>query len=219
MSDVSNETGKPAVHHPIFARVYARISESGERRGGAEHRARLLAGVSGRVIEVGAGNGKNFRHYPSSVTEVVAVEPESTLRKLGEAEAETAVAPIRVVGGVAEQLPAEDESFDVGVVSLVLCSVGNQDRALGELRRVIRPGGELRFYEHVVSKKQIEARIQRALDATIYPYVSGNDHMSRDTGAAIERNGFAIESCERFRFSPAVWLPPDDHILGIARRP
>ena len=208
-----------AVRHPIFARLYARISESGEKRGGAEHRARLLSGIAGRVIEVGAGNGKNFRHYPETVTEVVAVEPEPTLRKLGEAEAKTAAAPIQVVDGVAEELPAEDESFDFGVASLFLCSVRNQDRALGELRRVIRPGGELRFYEHVVSKNRIEARIQRALDGTFYPYVSGNDHLSRDTGAAIERNGFAIESCERFRFSPAVWLPPDDHILGIARRP
>jgi ubiquinone/menaquinone biosynthesis C-methylase UbiE len=208
-----------AVRHPVFARLYARISESGEKRGGAEHRARLLAGIAGRVIEVGAGNGKNFPHYPDSVTEVVAVEPEPTLRKLGEEESKSAVALIHVVDGVAEELPVEDESFDVGVVSLVLCSVRDQDRALGELRRVIRPGGELRFYEHVVSKNRVEARIQRALDATFYPYVSGNDHLSRNTGAAIERNGFAIEASERFRFSPAVWLPPDDHILGIARRP
>ncbi len=207
------------VNHPIFARVYDRISESGERRGGAEHRARLLAGCAGQVIEIGAGNGKNFSRYPDSVTEVVAVEPEPTLRKLGQEEATKVAATIHVVDGLAEQLPAEDESFDVGIASLVLCSVRDQERALNELRRVIRPGGELRFYEHVVSQNRIEGRIQKMADATFYPYVSGNDHLSRDTGAAIERSGFVIESCERFRFSPAWWLPPDEHILGTARRP
>lgn len=207
------------VNHPIFARVYTRISESGERRGGAEHRARLLAGCAGRVIEIGAGNGKNFTHYPDSVTEVVAVEPEPNLRKLGQAEAARVGVPVHLVDGAAEELPAQDESFDVGVASLVLCSVRDQGRAISELRRAIRPGGELRFYEHVVSQNHIEARIQKLLDATFYPYVSGDDHLSRDTGSAIERGGFVIESCERFRFSPAWWLPPEEHILGIARRP
>jgi ubiquinone/menaquinone biosynthesis C-methylase UbiE len=209
----------PQVHHPIFARLYARISESGEKRGGAKHRARLLTGLSGRVIEVGAGNGKNFRHYPDTVTEVIAVEPESHLRALAEREAENVAAPIRVVDGVADELPAEDGSCDAGVVSLVLCSVPDQAVALAELARVIRPGGELRFYEHVVSEKPMEARFQRFADRTFYPYVSGNDHMARDTGSAIERAGFQIESCDRFRFSPAPILPADDHILGIARRP
>jgi ubiquinone/menaquinone biosynthesis C-methylase UbiE len=207
------------VHHPIFARLYARISERADERGGAEHRARLLSSASGRVIEVGAGNGKNFRHYPAGVTEVVAVEPESTLRELAQREATNAASTIRVVEGTAEALPGDSESFDVGVASLVLCSVFDQDRALRELFRVISPGGELRFYEHVVSHNAREARVQRLLDRTFYPYVSGNDHLSRDTGAAIERAGFAIESCDRFGFSPVPLLPVDDHILGIARRP
>lgn len=206
------------VKHPIFARVYARVSESGERRGGAAHRAQLLADVEGRVIEVGAGNGKNFDHYPPQVTEVLAVEPEPSLRELGERAAARAQVPIRVVSGTAEELPAKDEAFEVGVASLVLCSVFSQERALAELRRVIRPGGHLRFYEHVVSTNRLEARIQKALDSTIYPWLSGNDHLSRDTASAIEGAGFVIESCERFRFSPVAWLPPDDHILGIARR-
>lgn len=205
--------------HPIFARLYARISESGDQRGGAEHRDRLLTGCAGRVIEIGAGNGKNFSHYPDSVTEVVGVEPEPSLRKLGQEEATRAGVAVRVVDGFAEELPAEDESFDVAVASLVLCSVRDQGRAINELRRVIRPGGELRFYEHVVSQNRIEARIQKVLDATFYPYLSGNDHLSRDTGSAIERSGFVIESCERFRFSPVWWLTPEEHILGTARRP
>ncbi len=206
------------IRHPIFARLYARISESAEKRGAADHRARLLSGLSGRVIELGAGNGKNFPHYPSTVTEVIAVEPEPHLRELAQREAARAPVSIRVAVGVADELPAEDASVDAGIASLVLCSVPDQARALAELHRVIRPGGELRFYEHVVSRHPIEARVQRALDATIYPALSGNDHLSRDTRKAIERAGFVIETCERFRFSPAALLPPDDHILGTARR-
>jgi ubiquinone/menaquinone biosynthesis C-methylase UbiE len=206
------------VRHPVFARVYAWISERGETRGGAEHRARLLAGATGRVLEVGAGNGKNFRHYPDTVSEVIAVEPEPSLRQMANREALDASVPVRVVDGTAERLPADDDDFDVGVTSLVLCSVFDQHRALAELHRVLKPGGELRFYEHVVSRNPTEARIQRLLDHTIYPRLSGNDHLSRDTGSAIERAGFEIESCERFRFSPAPLLPADDHILGIARR-
>jgi len=208
-----------AVRHPIFARLYRRIAETGDRRGGAEHRRRLLASASGRVIEIGAGDGRNFRHYPPDVTEVIAVEPEATLRSQAERAAAQATVPVRVVDGVAEQLPVGDAEFDGGVASLVLCSVEDQAAALAELLRVIRPGGELWFYEHVVSPNRFEARIQRLLDATFYPRVSGNDHLSRDTAAAIERAGFPIESCDRFRFSPVVWLPPDEHILGVARRP
>jgi ubiquinone/menaquinone biosynthesis C-methylase UbiE len=208
-----------SVRHPIFARFYARISESGERRGGAEHRARLLAGLSGRVLEVGAGNGKNFRHYPPTVTEVLAVEPEPHLRALAEQAAAEVSVRVSLVDGVASELPAEDASCDAAVASLVLCSVPDQARALNELKRVVCRGGELRFYEHVVSTKPVEARLQRFADRTFYPWVSGNDHLSRDTGAAIEQAGFVIEKCERFRFSPSPLLPPDDHILGVGRRP
>ena len=207
------------IRHPIFARLYARISESAEKRGAADHRARLLAGLSGPGHRARRRQRHELPHYPTTVTEVIAVEPEPHLRQLAQQEAARASVSIRVAAGVADELPAEDASVDAGIASLVLCSVPDQARALAELHRVIRPGGELRFYEHVVSRNPIEARVQRALDATIYPALSGNDHLSRDTGKAIERAGFVIETCDRFRFSPAALLPPDDHILGTARRP
>src|SRR5438309_8828965 len=206
------------VRHPIAARLIERAMRSGEKHGQAEHRQRLLAGLSGRVVEVGAGSGINFAHYPSSVTEVVAVEPEDYLR--GQAERAAAAAPVRVsvVNGVASALPLEDSSCDAGVACLVLCSVPDQERALAELARVIRPGGELRFYEHVVSKRPFESRMQRLADATFWPRIAGGCHLSRDTAPVIERAGFHIESCDRFPFSPAKLIPPDPHILGIARR-
>ncbi len=208
-----------AVRHPVFARVYQRIAQMAERRGGAEHRRRMLEGLSGRVIEVGAGSGANFSHYPSTVSEVVAVEPEHYLRELALRAAEHARIPISVRDGVGGNLPGDDQSFDAGVAALVLCTVPDQQQALAELFRVIRPGGELRFYEHVVAERKWEARYQRFADATFWPHVSGGCHLARDTRAGIARAGFQIESCERFPFSPAAFIPPDPHILGTARRP
>jgi SAM-dependent methyltransferase len=207
------------VHHPIFARFFARLSVKAEAAGQGEHRRELLAGLSGRVIELGAGNGLNFSYYPDSVKEVVAVEPESYLRKLAAKAAIGAPTPVHVVDGVADLLPADTGSFDAGVASLVLCSVSDQDQALTELLRVIRPGGELRFYEHVRSHSPGLARLQRAVDV-FWPQVGGGCHASRDTSTAIERAGFSIEACRSFPFRPSLLLyPVTPHILGIARRP
>jgi ubiquinone/menaquinone biosynthesis C-methylase UbiE len=204
--------------HPVFARIYARVAEMSERRGGAEHRRKLLTGLAGRVVEVGAGSGANFRHYPSSVSEVIAVEPERYLRERAEHVASQAPVSVSVVHGGADRLPGEAESFDAGVVALVLCTVPDQQSALAELYRVIRLGGELRFYEHVVGHSKREARFQRLADATLWPCLAGGCHLARDTTAAIERAGFQIETFERFRYSPAPFLPSYPHVLGVARR-
>jgi ubiquinone/menaquinone biosynthesis C-methylase UbiE len=204
--------------HPLFARIYARTAELGERRGGAAHRRKLLAGLHGQVLEVGAGSGANFEHYPTSVSRVLAVEPEPYLRERAQRAAIRASVPVSVEDGDANRLPGEAESFDAGVVALVLCTVPDQQRALAELHRVIRPGGELRFYEHVISESAWEARIQRLADGTLWPHLAGGCHLARDTGAAIEQAGFQIETVERFRFSPTALLPADPHVLGVARR-
>jgi SAM-dependent methyltransferase len=190
-----------------------------EKAGQREHRRELLAGLSGRVVEIGAGNGLNFPHYPPQVEEVVAVEPEAYLRERArEAAAEVAVA-IRVLDGLAERVPLDDGSADAGVVSLVLCSVPSQAAALAELRRVLRPGGELRFYEHVRGDAPGLARLQRAADV-VWPHLAGGCHTHRDTPRAIERAGFAIETCRRFSFRPcSVLAPIEPHVLGRARRP
>jgi ubiquinone/menaquinone biosynthesis C-methylase UbiE len=205
------------VRHPIFARVFHRLSQ-GNTEEPAEHRRRMLSGLSGRVVEVGAGNGLNFPHYPDTVTEVIAVEPEPFLRERAAEVASGAPVPIRVVPGVADELPVEDAGVDAGVASLVLCSVPDQARALAELRRVIRPGGELRFYEHVLANDPRFARFQRVADVA-WPTLGGGCHTTRDTCAAIERAGFQIERCERFAFRPSLILAPvTPHILGVARR-
>ncbi len=208
-----------AVRHPLFARVYAAFSRRAEGRGVRDHRRELLAGIGGRVIEVGAGNGLTFAHYPPEVSEVVAVEPEAHLRSLAERQATRAPVPVRVVDGLADALPAPDASFDAAVVSLVLCSVPDQDAALAELRRVLRPGGELRFYEHVIAREPRLARLQGRLDHwRIWPTLAGGCHLARDTGAAIEGAGFAVERCRRVPF-PAEGPLALPHLIGLARAP
>lgn len=206
-----------AHRHPVFARVYPRISRAAERRGGEEHRRALLAGLEGRVIEVGAGHGPNFPFYPQSVTNVVAVEPEPHLCELARRAAEHTPLPVEVRVGIAEALPAQDGEFDAAVVSLVLCSVDDQEAALHEIRRMLRPGGELRFYEHVISNRPAMARLQRIADATIYPPLAGGCHCARDTGGAIRRAGFQIEHEERIAFKSSPIVPSIPHILGTAR--
>lgn len=207
-------------HHPLFARFYTRIAASAERAGVGEHRDRLLAGLTGRVVEVGAGPGLNFAHYPAAVTEVVAVEPEAYLRARAAEAAAGSPVPVRILDGSAEALPLGDASCDAAVCSLVLCSVPSQATALAEVRRVLRPGGELRFYEHVADAGDPRwARRQRLLDP-VWTRLAGGCHLTRDTEQAITAAGFEITAVERFRFEPAACariVAP--HILGRAVRP
>jgi ubiquinone/menaquinone biosynthesis C-methylase UbiE len=212
----SGEGFKP---HPLFARMWIRGSPGAEKRGAAEHRRETLAGLSGRVLELGCGNGLNFEHYPADVTEVLGVEPEPTLRGAATEAAGAAPVPISVVAGVADALPVEDESFDAAVVSLVLCSVPDQRAALGELRRVLRPGGELRFYEHVQARTPPMAGFLKFAERTFWPSVAGGCHPARHTADAIAGAGFEIEECRRFGFSAAPFMPALPHVLGRARRP
>lgn len=208
------------VRNPLFARVYARLSESSERKGQAQHRERALAGLTGRVVEVGAGHGLNFTHYPEGVGEVIAVEPEPYLRGLAQRAAQAAPVPVRVVDGMADALPLGDGEADAGVASLVLCTVPDPAAALAELRRVIQPGGELRFYEHVRAQSPGMARFQRLADATLWPLFAGGCHSHRDTLDAIHAAGFEVERCQRFDFRPSVVeYAVTPRILGVARRP
>ncbi|GAB2812604.1 class I SAM-dependent methyltransferase [Streptomyces daliensis] len=224
---MSAPRGRPqrdAVRHPLFARFYARLSVAGDARAGvAAHREELVAGLSGRVIEIGAGNGLNFAHYPGAVSEVVAIEPEPHMRRLAARSALRAEVPVDVVPGMADALPVKSESFDAAVFSLVLCSLARPldvRRALAEARRVLRPGGELRFYEHGRAEGRAMATVQRALDGTVWPLMFGGCHTARRPVAAVEAAGFTDVAFRRVRVpegGPA--LPASFHVLGSARRP
>ena len=176
----------------------------------ARYRAELVAGLDGRVLEIGCGNGANFEHYASSATVTATDYSEYMLQPAREA-AEAASATIEVRAADAMELPFEDASFDAVVSSLVLCSVPDQARALAELRRVLRPGGELRVFEHVRSQRTWVAVMQRV--ATPLWRIPGDGcHLDRDTDRAVREAGFEVESSERL----ALGLP---HVQLRARTP
>jgi ubiquinone/menaquinone biosynthesis C-methylase UbiE len=209
------KTARESVRRPVFGRVYPMMARAMEDGGMAERRSALLEGLRGQVLEVGAGSGGTFAHYPEGVARVVAVEPEVRLRALAEAAAAGQAVPIEVSAGTAEGLPAAEASMDAVVFSMVLCSVPDPDAALAEAVRVLKPGGQVRFLEHVRAESPGLARMQRLLDATIWPHVAGGCHTGRDALAALERAGLCVERLERFLF-PAVRTPFSFYVLGSA---
>lgn len=212
---------RDSVHHPLFARYYARASVAAETRlGMARVRDRLLGGLTGRVLEVGAGNGLNFAYYPDAVSEVVAVEPERTLRARAEEAARRARVPVDVVPGVAEALPVESEAFDAVVLSLVLCTVRDVPAALAEAERVLRPGGELRFFEHGRGGGTVMRFTQRALDRTVWPPLAGGCHLARDPVGALREAGFELGPYRRVMMpEKGPTLPASYCVTGVAWRP
>ncbi|MET8449354.1 class I SAM-dependent methyltransferase [Streptomyces sp. NPDC005209] len=217
----SGKVVRDPVHHPLFARYYARVSVGAETRlGMAGVRDRLLAGLSGRVIEIGAGNGLNFGHYPGAVSEVVAIEPERRLRQLAVEAALRSEVPVDVAPGAAEALPVKSEAFDAAVLSLVLCSVRDLPRALGEVRRVLRPGGELRFFEHGRGGGPAMTLTQRALDRTLWPPLNGGCHLAREPVAALRDAGFELGPYRQVLMpEKGPRLPTSYCVLGTAWRP
>ncbi|MEA2302554.1 MAG: hypothetical protein QOE44_3089, partial [Solirubrobacteraceae bacterium] len=123
---------------------------------------------------------------------------------------------ITVIAGDAAALPAESGSCDAVVASLVLCSVPDQAAALAEIVRVLRPGGELRFFEHVVARQPVAASLQRGLDGSgVWPRLAGGCHLARDTAAAIDASGLVVERLRRVPLPGPVQVPA---VLGVARR-
>jgi SAM-dependent methyltransferase len=200
-----------------FGRCFARVGPRMDARGAAAHRRRLVEAAHGAVIEIGAGYGATFPFYPSAVTSVLALEPDPVLRTLALAEAIKAAVPITVQDGVAESLPAADDSVDVVVSSLVLCSVAGQSAVLAEVLRVLRPGGLLLFYEHVRSAHRVLAAAEDLL-TPLWSRVAGGCHPNRDTAAEIAAAGLILQEVERFGFSALPGNPRVAHILGAAAK-
>lgn len=209
------------IDNPFFAKLWTFLSnhETDEIR---RLRTENLAGLSGRVLEVGAGTGTNFAYYPPTVTEVVAVEPEVRLTPQAQAAAQKAAVPVTVHAGTVEKYlsGADGKPFDAVVCSLVLCSVHDPDDVLQQLFSLIRPGGELRFLEHVGSGG-LRGRLQRLADATIWPRLMGNCHTHRDTEAAIVGVGFEVVGRARREPAMPAWFPTPvaEYTIGRATKP
>lgn len=205
------------VDNPFFARLWTVLSTH-ETEAIRRLRRQNLDGLSGRVLEVGAGTGTNFEFYPPTVSEVVALEPERRLAALAKKAAETAPVPVTVSTDTVEQFPA-GETFDAVVCSLVLCSVEEPDSVLRQLLSVLRPGGELRYLEHVASSGP-RARLQKFADATLWPRLLGNCHTHRHTEESIVGAGFQVSGARREWTMPAwVPLPVAEFAIGRAIKP
>lgn len=207
------------VDNPFFARLWT-VMSTHETDAIRQLRRENLAGLSGRVLEVGAGTGTNFEFYPDTVREVVAVEPE---RRLAEHAQRTALAsrvPVTVSTDTVEHFVSTGgEPFDAIVCSLVLCSIDDPDTVLRQLLSLLRPGGELRYLEHIASEGG-RGRLQRIADATVWPRLLGNCHTHRHTEQSIVGAGFEVEGARREWTMPRwVPLPVAEFAIGRAVRP
>lgn len=186
----------------LFAALYNRVLDGTERDGLGEMRGELLAGASGRTIEIGAGTGVNLEHYPDTVSELALVEPGPHMAKqLREKLAESGRAATIATAG-AEELPFAADSFDTAVSTLVLCTVPDPEASLAELARVLKPGGRLLFIEHVRSEDPGRARWQDRLERP-WRFVADGCHCNRDTLSTIGRSRFDQVEAERDRLPKA----------------
>ena len=200
--------------HPIFAALYDIIQRRAEKKFFGAHRAHLAGSVRGRVLDVGAGTGINFGYYPPEA-EIVGIDPDPYMLRRAQARADSLGRPIKLLAEGAEQLPFQDASFDVAVATLVLCTISNPGGALGELRRVLRPSGQLRFLEHVRARTPGWQRFQDFL-TPLWKRIGAGCHPNRDTVRAIERAGFRIEELHHCAHGP---YPVRPFARGVAVRP
>lgn len=199
--------------HRIFAALYDRMVAPMEREVFGARRAQLLAGLTGNVLDVGAGTGANLE-YLLNASRVVAAEPDPAMRKRLEPKIESARVPVDVSGAPAEDLPFPDDSFDAVIFTLVLCTVSVPERALAEASRVLKPGGRLVLLEHVRGDGNL-ARWQDRV-TPVWRFFGAGCHPNRDTGSAVERAGFRFETIEKFRVDPG-WIPTSPMLQGIAQ--
>jgi len=200
-----------------FAALYDWFLQSSEEAGLTDMRRELLATASGDVIDIGAGTGVNLELFPDSVTRLVMAEPSEHMAKRLRGKVEESGRAAEVVEAGAEALPFPDDSFDVAVFTLVLCTVDDPDASLAEAARVLRPGGRLLFLEHVRSESEKTAKWQDRVERP-WGFMAAGCHPNRDTGAAIGASPLEIESLidDEFPKAPSLARPL---IRGTARLP
>ena len=195
--------------HRWFAAIYDRMMQAGERRVGPL-RHRLLFGLAGDVLEIGAGTGANIVHYGPGAR-VVALEPDPHMIKRAQKRLAASGAPnVKLRQAPAEEVPFPDASFDAVVSTLVLCTVDDLGSSLAEIRRVLRPGGRFVFIEHVRGDGAL-GRVHDVIQP-VWGWISAGCNVNRRTEAAIVAAGFEMVEVQRLKTAP--WMPV---IAGTAR--
>jgi len=198
----------------LFAALYDTIGKGSEEAGMRDERRRLIAEAQGATIEIGAGTGLNLQHYPDAVTRLVLVEPDRHMRARLERRVHELSPTAEIVDATADRLPFRDATFDTAVVTFVLCSVPEQQSALSEIARVLKPDSRLLFLEHVRSE---DPKVAKWQDRVRPVYNLFDCNPNRATLAAIAASPFEVESVRQGEVpkAPKVERPM---IVGVARR-
>ena len=205
--------------HKWFAAIYDKMLASEEKKFLGAIRAEMLKDVSGKVLEIGAGTGANFPYYQPGA-HVTAIEPDPYMLQRAQKRVSEANTDIELQQVAAEELPFPDASFDFVIDTLVLCSVRDPRKVLAEIKRVLKPGGELRLYEHVRYKNPIGALSQDVISPA-WQWFGAGCHPNRDTGRFVRDAGFEVINEQILKEVPPV--PPmifvRPHLRAVARRP
>lgn len=191
--------------HRVFAATYERRGRRGESGYLEEIRKRVAGEATGRVLEIGAGTGFNFSYYPEDAN-VVATEPDPFMLRKAEPRATDHGIDLR--RAPAERLPFPEGSFDTVVATGVFCSVDDPPRALSEVHRVLRPGGTLRFSEHVRRERPLRRLMQRAFDPIHHRLF--RCHIGRDTIRLMREAGFQLQDLDHLKHAD---------VMGVVRKP
>ena len=200
---------------PTFARHYDQFTARMEKAWLREARAELLAGLTGTVVELGAGTGHNLVHYPDTVERLVLTEPTAAMRDQLRTHVNERSFPfeVEIVDATADRLPLNDDRADAVVSTLVLCSVPALGPAVAEIRRVLRPGGELRLLEHIAAERTWARRIQTTLDP-VWTWIEGSCHLDHETPTALAAGGFDISGVHE---NVQAGMPPLFHRIARGR--
>jgi SAM-dependent methyltransferase len=187
-----------------FAAMYDRGLKATEENGLGEMRAELLAGARGRVVEIGAGTGVNLDLYGPGVEDLTLIEPDPHMgtRLRARLEDRGGGTPARLVVAPGEAMPFANDSFDTAVATLVLCTVPDPVATIGELARVLKPGGKLLFIEHVRSEDPDRARWQDRLEKP-WRFIADGCHCNRDTAATLGASAFEVETIDQGKLPKA----------------
>lgn len=180
----------------LFSRLYDPATEPAERLGLRERRREDLWGLRGRVLELGIGTGRNLPLYPSGVDHLLGIDPDETMLRQAEGQTSEAPFPVELIPALAEELPFEDGSFDAVVSTLVFCTIPDPVRALGEVRRTLKEGGEFRLLEHVRMQQRPFGWLQERA-TPLWKHLAGGCHLDRDTLTRIREAGFEVERVDR----------------------